>query len=70
MFVDSEMLRELSTREKITLKIFGHLSKHPLYAHIEKMAFEVDPKKAMEEKGKGLFPADKVTGNNLMRLIL
>jgi hypothetical protein len=34
------------------------------------LALKIDPKKAIEEKGKALFPTDKATGNNFIRLIL
>lgn len=64
------MLKELSYKEKVTRKLFGPFSKHPLYDHIEDLALKVDPKKVMEEKGKSLFPADKAMGNNFMRLLL
>jgi hypothetical protein len=34
------------------------------------MAINIDPKKQLSEKGKSLFPGDKQTGNNFMRLLL
>ncbi len=41
------MLKELSQRASITLKLFGPFSKHPLYDYIEDLALTVDPKKAV-----------------------
>jgi hypothetical protein len=64
------MIKELSLRDKIAVRLFSSLSKQPLYAYLEELALRVDPKKAIEEKGKGMFPSDKATGNNLMRLVL
>lgn len=64
------MIKELSTKDKITLKIFGPFAQHPLYEYLEELALTVDPKKQVSEKGKSLFPADKQAGNNFMRLLL
>lgn len=66
----TQMLKELSLRDKVTRKIFGPFSRHPLYNHLEQMALKTDPKKTVEEKGKNLFPGDKKTGNDFMRIIL
>jgi hypothetical protein len=59
----------LSLRD-IVKKIFGPFSRHPLYAYLEQIALNTDPKKPVEEKGKSLFPGDKKTGNDFMRLVL
>jgi hypothetical protein len=37
---------------------------------LEELALNVDPKKPVSEKGKNLYPTDKQTGNNFMRLLL
>ena len=64
-----QLLKELSL-SKIAIKMFGTFSLHPLYAALEELAFTVDPKKNVTEKGKNLFPGDKQTGIDFMRLLL
>ena len=57
-------------KEKISAKIFGPFAQHLLYHYLEDLAFNLDPKKNLSDKGKSLFPNDKNTGNDFMRLIL
>lgn len=64
------MLKELSFKDKISLKILSALAPHKLYAFLEEQALNIDPKKSISEKGKGLFPQDKDIGNAYIRLIL
>ena len=53
------MLKELSNKDKLTLKLFGPFANHPAYDYLVEMAFKVDPKKSMSDKGKTLFPTNK-----------
>lgn len=41
------MLKELTFKEKLTLRILSSLSSHPLYGYLEELIFRVDPKKAI-----------------------